>query len=121
MEKGKLLTLTELGQAVFKTVDTYLARFGRDMGVEMSLVVGPLQESFTLFLPDGSSLFLKTFPHKNFKNETVFRIEVYMTRSGDMRGNRVAFIEIARVQESLIEIPPFVEGVLTRSSLSEPQ
>ena len=106
---------------IFKTVETIFARYGRDMGVEMSLVTSPLQESFTLLLPDESSLFIKVFPHKNFLNETVFRIEVYTTRPGDLRGSRVGFVEIRRSCESLSEIPPFVEGVLARSSLGEPQ
>ncbi|MFZ2957864.1 MAG: hypothetical protein WA705_13335 [Candidatus Ozemobacteraceae bacterium] len=121
MEKGNLLKISDVGEAIFKTVETIIARFGRDMGVELSLVTAPLQESFTLLLPDESNLFIKVFPHKNFLNETVFRIEVYTTRPGDMRGNRVAFVEIGRSSESLSEIPPFVEGVLTRSSLGEPQ
>lgn len=117
MDKDRLLILPDVGDAIFRTIEAYLGNLGRDVGVEMSVTGTALQEGLTVFLPGGSSLFFKVFPHKSLKNETVFRIEVYETKTGDLRGNRIGFIEIFRTLEALPEIPPFVEGVLTRSIL----
>lgn len=117
MGKNQLLKLSEVGDSIYQTIEAYLGTFNRDAGVEMSLTGTVLQEGLMLFLPDDSSLFFKVFPHKNLKNETVFRIEVYQTKPGDLRGNRIGFIEVQRERGALVEVPPFVEGVLTRSSL----
>jgi len=119
MGKVQLLKLSEVGDSIYQTIEAYLGTFMHDAGVEMSLTGTVLQEGLMLFLPDDSSLFFKVFPHKNLRNETVFRIEVYQTKPGDLRGNRIGFIEVQREPGALSEVPPFVEGVLTRSSLEE--
>lgn len=119
MGKVQLLKLSEVGDSIHQTIEAYLGTFSNDAGVEMSLTGTVLQEGLMVFLPDDSSLFFKVFPHKNLKNETVFRIEVYQTKPGDLRGNRIGFIEVQRERGALAEVPPFVEGVLTRSSLEE--
>ena len=119
MDQDRLLNLPEVGDAIFRTIEAFLGSLGRDVGVELSLTGTAIQEGLTLLLPGGSSLFFKVFPHKSLKNETVFRIEVYETKTGDLRGNRIGFIEILRTLEAVPEIPPFVEGVLTRSILED--
>ena len=47
-------------------------------------------------------------------NAPVFRTEVYKTKSGDMRGNRIAFVEISLDSGATDEIRLFIEGVLSQ-------
>jgi len=114
MEKGSHLTLVDVGDIVFRVMQKFFFRENRDPGVEVTINSSALQESLFLRLPDFSTLLIKIFPHKNFMNVGVFRIEVYKTKPGDMRGNRVAFVEISLDSGAIDEIRLFVEGVLSQ-------
>ena len=117
MEKGPGLTLRDVGDAVYRVMMRYLCRNGTDLGAEMTMNSTSLQESLMVHLLDTTNLLIKTFPHRNYLQLDVFRIEVYKTRPGDMRGNRVAFVEIPRDDYSLGEIKSFIEGALGQSGL----
>lgn len=112
MDKKTDLTLIDVGDTVFRVLMHGLFRKGTDLGVEFSCSSSPLQDSLFLFLPDLSHVLIKMFPHKNYLNLDVFRIEVYKTRPGDMRGNRVAFVEASNGVDAFEEIRRFTEGIL---------
>ncbi|HEY9070240.1 MAG TPA: hypothetical protein VIV61_08265 [Candidatus Ozemobacteraceae bacterium] len=114
MEKGSHLTLVDVGDIVFRVMQNFLFREQRDPGVEVTINSNAYQESLFLRLPDFSTLLIKIFPHRNFMNAPVFRTEVYKTKSGDMRGNRIAFVEISLDSGASDEIRLFIEGVLSQ-------
>lgn len=114
MEKGSDLTLVDVGDIVFRVMQRFLFRRNCDPGVSVTANSSALQESFFLRLPDTSTLLIKIFPHRNFMNESVYRIEIYKTRSGDMRGNRVGFVEISLDSSASEEIRLCIEGALSQ-------
>ncbi len=114
MEKGSDLTLVDVGDIVFRVMQRFLFRKNGDPGVVVTANSSALQESLFLRLPDTSTLLIKMFPHRNFLNETVYRIEVYKTKTGDMRGNRVGFVEVSLDSGATEEIRLFVEGALSQ-------
>jgi hypothetical protein len=117
MGKGSNLTLQDIGDAMFRVLMHHLNRKEMDAGAELTISTGDLQESLFMNLSDRSSILVKTFPHKNYLHQNVYRIEVYKTRPGDLRGNRVAFIETPQNDSALAEIRQFIEGILIQSGL----
>ena len=117
MEKGIDLTLCDVGDIVFRVMLRYFYRSGSDLGAEMSMNSTPLQESCLVHLLDTTNLLIKMFPHRNYLQNAVFRIEVYKTKPGDMRGTRVAFVEIPKGHDILGEVKSFIEGALAQSGL----
>lgn len=117
MEKGSDLTLVDVGDIVFRVMQRFLFRQNRDSGVMVTVHSSPLQESLVLRIPDASTLLIKMFPHRNFMNASVFRIEIYKTKSGDMRGNRVGFAEISHDSGASEEVRLFVESALSQLGL----
>lgn len=113
MEHPTNLTLLDVGDTVFQTLMRGLFRKGVDPCVEIYSSSSPLQESLFLYLADASHVLIKMFLHKNYLQHDVFRIEVFKTRPGDMRGNRVAFAETSRGLEAREEIQRFTEGVFS--------
>ena len=111
MEKRNDLTLVDVGDTIFRVLMHGLNSRGVDSEIEISCSSSPLQESLFLNLPDESHVLVKIFPHKNFLQHDVFRIEVYKTRPGDMRGNRVAFVETTRAVDAIEEVRRFTEGI----------
>ncbi|MDD3000050.1 MAG: hypothetical protein EOM80_06460 [Erysipelotrichia bacterium] len=114
MDKGQHLTLRDVGDLMFRVTQRYLFRNNEDFGIDISLQSSPLQESMILRLIDDSRLLVKTFPHKNFSQEFVYRIEVYKTREGDMRGNKIAFLEASQHESAVEEIQQFVQSYLSQ-------
>ena len=114
MDKGNNLTLKDVGDLIFRITQRYLFRKNEDVGMDVTLQTGSLQETMTLRLLDDSRLLIKTFPHKNFSHELVFRIEVYKTREGDMRGNKIAFLEASHHDSAVDEIHRFVQSFLSQ-------
>jgi len=47
-------------------------------------------------------------------SESVYRIEIYKTKSGEMRGNRIGFVEVSLDSRATEEIRLFVEGALSQ-------
>lgn len=117
MDKGNNLTLNEVGELIFNTTQAYLFREKTDLGIEVFMQKGSLQEMMTLLMQDGSRLLVKTFPHINYSNDLVFRIEVYKTKEGDLRGNRVAFLEANSKSTTGREVRSFVESFLSQVGL----
>ena len=114
MEKGISLTLRDVGDLIFRISQRYLFRKNEDLGMDVTIQAGPLQETFVLRLIDNTHLLVKIFPHKNFSQELVYRIEVYKTREGDMRGNKIAFMEASRHDNAVDEIHRFVQSFLAQ-------
>ncbi|GAB4272032.1 MAG: hypothetical protein Kow0029_10280 [Candidatus Rifleibacteriota bacterium] len=114
MEKGGSLTLQDVGDLIFRITQRYLFRKNEDVGMDVTIQTGPLQETLTLRLLDNTHLLVKTFPHKNYSHELVYRIEVYKTREGDMRGNKIAFMEASHSDDCVDEIHRFVQSFLAQ-------
>lgn len=114
MDKGNYLTLRDVGDLIFRITQRYLFRKNEDFGMDVTLQAGALQETMVLRLLDNTHLLVKTFPHKNFSQELVFRIEVYKTREGDMRGNKIAFLEASHHDSAVDEIHRFVQSFLSQ-------
>ena len=106
------LNLTDVGDLIFRVSQLYLFKDGKDLGADITIQSGDMQEMFTLRFPDNKRLLVKVYPHRNFSNEPVFRIEVYRTKEGDMRGNRIAFMEALTHRDSADEIQRFVKSYL---------
>ena len=117
MEKGVKLTLQDVGDAAFRVLQRYLFRSDADVGAEVSITSSELQESIFVKLVDATTLLIKIYPHKNFMAQAVFRIEIYRTKLGDLRGNRVAFVETPKGNDAVSEIKMFLEGVLGQLSI----
>lgn len=114
MEKGVNLKLQDVGDLIFRITQRYLFRKNEDVGMDVTIQAGPLQETQILRLLDKTHLLVKIFPHKNFSQELVFRIEVYKTREGDMRGNKIAFMEASQHNDAVDEIHRFVQSFLAQ-------
>ncbi len=114
MEKGINLTLRDVGDLIFRITQRYLFRKNEDVGMDVTLQTGSIQETMILRLPDETRLLVKIFPHKNFSHELVYRIEVYKTREGDMRGNKIAFLEASQHDSAVDEIHRFVQSFLSQ-------
>ncbi len=114
MEKGFNLSLQDVGDLIFRAAQHYLFRNREDYGMDVTIQTGALQESIILRLQDYSHLLVKVFPHKNFSQEFVYRIEVYKTREGEMRGVKIAFLEASRKDSAIVEIQRFVENFLSQ-------
>jgi len=112
MGKSVGLNLNDVGDLIFRVSQLYLFKENKDLGVDVTIQSGALQEMFSLRFPDGRKLMVKIYPHKNFSNEPVFRIEVYRTKKGDMRGNRIAFMEALTHRDAVDEIQRFVKSYL---------
>ncbi|PKL49906.1 MAG: hypothetical protein CVV42_04410 [Candidatus Riflebacteria bacterium HGW-Riflebacteria-2] len=114
MEKTVNLSLRDVGDLIFRITQRYLFRKNEDLGLDVTLQTSPLQETMILRLLDETRLLVKTFPHKNYSNELVYRIEVYKTREGDMRGNKIAFLEASQHDGAVDEIHRFVQSYLAQ-------
>lgn len=114
MEKGFYLSLQDVGDLIYRATQRYLFRKNEDYGMDISIQTGALQETMTLRLLDNSHLLVKVFPHKNFSQEFVYRIEVYKTREGEMRGTKIAFLEASRQDSAVVEIQKFVQSFLSQ-------
>ncbi len=114
MEKEFYLKLQDVGDLIYRATQRYLFRNKEDLGMDVTLQTGALQETMILRLLDYSHLLVKIFPHKNFSQEFVFRIEVYKTREGEMRGVKIAFLEATRQDSSVVEIQRFVQNFLAQ-------
>ena len=114
MEKAFYLSLQDVGDLIYRASQRYLFRNKEDYGMDVSMQTGALQETLILRLQDYSHLLVKVFPHKNFSQEFVYRIEVYKTREGEMRGVKIAFLEASRQDSAVIEIQKFVDNFLSQ-------
>ena len=114
MEKGFYLSLQDVGDLIYRATQRYLFRDNKDFGMDISIQTGALQETMILRLLDNSHLLVKVFPHKNFSQEFVYRIEVYKTREGEMRGAKIAFLEASRQDSAVVEIQRFVQSFLSQ-------
>lgn len=114
MEKAVNLTLQDIGDLIFRIIQRYLFRKNEDVGMDVTIQASPLQETLFLRLLDKTHLLVKTFPHKNFSHQLVYRIEVYKTREGDMRGNKIAFMEAAQTDDSIDEVHRFAQSFLAQ-------
>ena len=114
MDKEFYLSLQDVGDLIFRASQRYLFRNREDYGMDVSMQASPLQETLVLRLQDYSHLLVKVFPHKNFSQEFVYRIEVYKTREGEMRGVKIAFLEATRHDSAVMEIQKFVEHFLSQ-------
>ncbi len=114
MDKGSSLSLRDVGDLVFRITQRYLFRKNEDVGIDITLNAESIQETMILRLPDETRLLVKIFPHKNFSQELVYRIEVYKTREGDLRGNKIAFLEASHHDSAVDEIHRFVQSFLSQ-------
>ncbi len=114
MEERKNLTLRAVGDLVFQQIQDYLFRDSKDRGIELFIQQGQLQEMHTLLMPDKSRILVKIYPHKNYASNLVFRMEVYKTLEGDLRGNKVEFFEADSEELTPDELHGFVETFLAR-------
>ncbi len=114
MEKEFYLSLQDVGDLIYRASQRYLFREKKDLGMEVSIQTNSLQETIILRLVDKSHLLVKVFPHKNFSQEFVYRIEVYKTREGEMRGTKIAFLEASRQDSAVVEIQKFVQSFLSQ-------
>ena len=114
MEKGFYLSLQDVGELIYRATQRYLFRKNEDLGMDVTIQIGALQETMILRLLDGSHVLVKVFPHKNFSQELVYRIEVYKTREGEMRGTKIAFLEASRQDSAVVEIQRFVQSFLSQ-------
>jgi len=117
MEQGTTLNLLDVGDAVYRVMQRFLFRNGNDPGAEIWINSSSMQESINVKLADSTTLLIKIFPHKNYLLLGVFRIEVYKTKPKDMRGNRIAFVEVPNGTDGIQEIKLFIEGVLSQNGL----
>lgn len=114
MEKGNYLKLDDICDLLLKAVERYLFRKNEDPCVDITINSEPLQKLINLLLPQDDSLRIKLFPHRNYAEELVYRIEVYRTKSGDLRGNKIAFIEASSHEGAIDEIHRFVQSFLAQ-------
>ena len=114
MEKGFYLSLQDVGDLIYRATQRFLFRNNEDLGMDVTIQTGALQETLILRLLDNSHILVKVFPHKNFSQELIYRIEVYKTREGEMRGTKIAFLEASRQDSSTIEIQKFVQSFLSQ-------
>ncbi len=114
MDKGINLKLRDVGDLIFRITQRYLFRKNEDVGMDVTLQAESIQETMVLRLPDDTRLLVKIFPHKNFSQDLVYRIEVYKTREGDMRGNKIAFLEASQHDSAVDEIHRFVQSFLSQ-------
>lgn len=112
MDKKMTKTLVDIGDLAFQAIMSYLYRNKTDSQTEVTLNSNDLQETIFLHFADNTDLVIKIFPHKNFLDKAVFRFEVFRTRPGDPRGNRIAFVEIPKGEDTQGEIRLFIEGIL---------
>ncbi|HNV70733.1 MAG TPA: hypothetical protein PKO06_13615 [Candidatus Ozemobacteraceae bacterium] len=117
MEKVTRYTLAQIADEIFSEIRATMVRMRSDLGVDISLLGGFAQETIAMRLADSSFMSIKVFPHRNFQSQNVFRVEVYKTIPGDMRGNRITFVEISQEGTDPEDIRKFTEGVLSRSGI----
>ena len=117
MEKITPLSLFTVGDIVLASIRRYISMCAKDPGLEIALNWNAFQQTFVLNFFDEITLFIKIFPHKNVVRESVFRLEVFMARCGDMRGRRIAVIEVPRSNDVVDDIQSFIEGILSRAGL----
>ena len=117
MEKITTVSLSTVGNIVLESIRRYVSRREKDSGLEIVLNGNTFQETFILNFFDEITLFIKIFPHKNIVRESVFRLEVFMARTGDMRGRRIAVVEVPRSDDVVEDIRSFIEGILSRAGL----
>lgn len=117
MGKSIGLNIKDVGDLIFRVSQLYLFKDGKDIGADITIRSGELQEMFSLRFLDNKRLLVKVYPHRNYSNEPVFRIEVYRTKEGDMRGNRIAFMEALTTKDSVEEIQRFVKSYLSQLGL----
>lgn len=117
MGKSENLTLNEIGDIIFESAQSFLFTKREDTGVEFFIQKSKIQELMTLKFMDNSRVLLKLYPHKNYVNNLVYRIEVYRTKEGDLRGNRIAFLEASNKKDSQEEVTNFIENLLTQLQL----
>mgnify|MGYP001602497596 CR=1 FL=1 len=109
--------LSQVSDEIFAEVRATMVRKESDLGMDISTLGGFGQETIMMRLADTSFMSIKMFPHRNFQNIPVFRIEVYKTIPGDMRGNRITFIEMPQEGSTVEEIKTFTQGILQRAGL----
>ncbi len=114
MEKEFYLSLQDVGDLIYRATQRFLFRQKEDLGMDVTIQTSALQETLVLRLLDNSHVLVKVFPHKNFSQELIYRIEVYKTREGEMRGTKIAFLEASRQDSSTTEIQRFVESFLAQ-------
>ena len=117
MAQGTALSLDSAGDLIYKITQRYLFRKNQDAGIDISFESSPIQENMIMRLQNGMHLLVKVFPHKNYSHESVFRIEVYKTREGDLRGNKIAFLEAPCNESAIDEIHRFVQSYLSQLGL----
>ena len=117
MGKNIGLNIRDVGDVIFRVSQLFLFQNNTDIGADLTIRSGSLQETLSLRFQDGKRLLVKVYPHKNYTNEPVFRIEVYRTKKGDMRGNRISFMEALTTKDSVDEIQRFVKSFLSQLGL----
>lgn len=119
MEKISDLTLDRVGQLILESIRSFLQAQPRDVGIEWKFQANAFQETFSVNFFDEITLLLKIFPHKNIIREKIFRIEVYQSHGGEMRGRRIASEEIPKSDTIEEDIRSFVHGILSRAGVGK--
>ncbi len=114
MDKEFYLSLQDVGDLIYRATQRYLFRKKEDIGMDIAFQTNSLQETMIIRLLDNSHVLVKIFPHKNYSQEFVYRIEVYKTREGEMRGAKIAFHEASRKESAANEIQLFVQNFLSQ-------
>jgi len=112
--------LVEVGEMTLEIIQSYIQHGEKDVGWELSTVSDKLQVVIVLNFFDEVTMTVKLYPHRNNIRENVFRFEVFMTPAGEMRGTRIASVEIPPEKISREEISSFLGGILTRTGIKKP-
>ena len=111
------MKLFEVGEIALGTLQSYIHDSEKDVGWEIYVNSDNLQTTMNLNFFDAMGLTIKLYQHKNSSRETVFRFEVFITAVGEMRGTRIASVEIQQEKITLQDIQSFLEGVLARTGV----
>jgi len=118
MAQMSRLKMVDVGEALFAALSEVVARAGLADATEVAIQANSLHESITIFFPDGSRFHVKAFPHKNLKNEAIFRLEAHQYRPGEHRGGRIGTADLFPRVDHLSEVRSFVEGMLKKAGVA---
>ena len=119
-EISRKMTLVEVGEIALEVIQSYIHQGEKDIGWELSTISDKLQVVIILNFFDEVTMTVKLYPHKNNIRENVFRFEVFLTKAGEMRGTRIASVEIQAEKISRAEVSSFLGGILTRTGIKKP-
>lgn len=115
----KKRTLVEVGELALDVIQSNIYQGEKDVGWELSIIADRLQVVLILNFFDEVTMTVKLYPHKNNIRKSVFRFEVFLTPAGEMRGTRIASVEIPEEKISREEIASFLGGILTRTGIKK--